>query len=38
VDGFELPESNPVTPVAAGKMLYANEEIELLDVAGHSKY
>ena len=33
-----MPESNPVTPAAAGETLHADEEVELLDVVGHSKY
>jgi hypothetical protein len=38
VDEFKLPKSNPVTPAAAGETLHADEEVKLLDDAGHSKY
>jgi hypothetical protein len=36
VDEFKLPDFNPVTPAVSGETLHADEEVELLDVAGHS--
>jgi hypothetical protein len=38
VDEFDLPETIPVIPASAGETLQNDEDVELLDAEGHSKY